>query len=211
MFWVPKPTITPPTHTPFSGEDEKSRKDKRLKNSTVDPGNHSELGMLELGGLDGTKENQRMSTGELSLNIARVSKGQRSLEVRWRQEQSEGQVLSARAEAKGCDEEKMNKLCPEEQVKLLWAISGVFQITDLFPSVHKEGPFTVDSWGLELSSSAFLWYTRWMISPGNWTPQLPHLLKMPRDANVQDFLLETTLTVIMSNRRQQEVWQCETA
>lgn len=83
MFWVPKPTITPPhTHTPFSGENEKSRKDKRLKNSTVDSGNHSELGMLELGGLDGTKENQRMSTGELSLNIARVSKGQSSLEVR---------------------------------------------------------------------------------------------------------------------------------
>lgn len=47
--------------------------------------------------------------------------------------------------SKGCDEEKMNKLCAEERVKLLWAISGVFQITDLFPGVHKEGPFTVDS------------------------------------------------------------------
>lgn len=65
-------------------------------------------------------------------------------------------MLSARAEAKGRDEETMNKLCAEERVKLLWAISGVFQITDLFPGVHKEGPFTVDSWGLELSSSAFL-------------------------------------------------------
>lgn len=71
-----------PPPPPFSGENEKSRKDKRLKNSTVDSGNHSELGMLKLGGLDGTKENQRMSTGELSLNIARVSKGQSSLEVR---------------------------------------------------------------------------------------------------------------------------------
>lgn len=55
------------------------------------------------------------------------------------------------------------------------------------------------SWGFQLFSDTHDgWYSQ-ATEPLNF----PHHLKMPRNGNVQDSLLETMLRVIMSNRRQQ--------
>ena len=99
--------------------------------------------------------------------------------------ESEGPAVSAGAEARAGDEEKTNWSCAEGRVKSL-QVNSVLRSTVRSQTTQGRSIY-IALLGPRAEFLHFSMIHKWMIFPGYWSLPFPsHLLKLPRNANVQE-------------------------